>query len=107
LPSVSCPGGGQRSMDGQFPQAVTSGLSLIIPAYNEASVIRQAIEEADAALAGITPDYEILVVDDGSHDGTAATVLEAASSRQRVRLLRHEENRGYGAALRTGFEAAR
>ena len=51
-------------------------LSLIIPAYNEQSVIRQAIAEADAALARLTPDYEILIVDDGSSDDTAAAVLD-------------------------------
>ncbi len=82
-------------------------LSLIIPAYNEADNIRQAIAEADQALAGMVRDYEIIVVDDGSRDHTAQVVGEAARTRGRVRLLRHDVNRGYGAALRTGFEAAR
>jgi dolichol-phosphate mannosyltransferase len=81
-------------------------LSLVIPAYNEEAGIRQAIAEADGALARTTSEYEILIVDDGSTDGTAATVAEEACRRPRVRLLRHEPNRGYGAALRTGFEAA-
>ncbi len=82
-------------------------LSLVIPAYNEAAVIRQALAEATAALARLTAEYEILVVDDGSTDGTAAAVEEAAASDGHVRLLRHPVNRGYGAALRTGFAAAR
>jgi 4-amino-4-deoxy-L-arabinose transferase-like glycosyltransferase/glycosyltransferase involved in cell wall biosynthesis len=82
-------------------------LSLVIPAYNEEAGIRQAIAEADAALARITSAYEILVVDDGSSDATAAIVAEEARTRPYVRLLRHAVNRGYGAALRTGFEAAR
>src|SRR5713101_1309276 len=82
-------------------------LSLVIPAYNEAAGIRQAIAEADAALAQLTSDYEILVVDDGSRDETAALVEETARCTPHLRLLRHTENRGYGAALRTGFEAAR
>src|SRR5439155_16679010 len=51
--------------------------------------------------------YEILVVDDGSRDGTAAAVEAVASVHPHVRLLRHAGNRGYGAALGTGFEAAR
>jgi dolichol-phosphate mannosyltransferase len=82
-------------------------LSLIMPAYNEAAGIRQAIAEANDALAGLADEYEILIVDDGSRDGTAAAVKEVAAYRPWVRLLRHPENRGYGAALRTGFQAAR
>jgi dolichol-phosphate mannosyltransferase len=82
-------------------------LSLIIPAYNEEAGIRLAIAEASEALAGLASDYEIVVVDDGSTDGTAAAVFDLACGRPWVRLLRHKENRGYGAALRTGFQAAR
>src|SRR3954470_10420101 len=82
-------------------------LSLVIPAYNEEAGIRQAIDEANDALAGLGWLYEILVVDDGSSDGTAAAVRELAAGRPWLRLLRHPHNRGYGAALRTGFEAAR
>jgi dolichol-phosphate mannosyltransferase len=82
-------------------------LSLVIPAHNEEASIRQAVAEADDALARVAPDYEILVVDDGSSDATAAAVASEAATRPRVRLLRHPANRGYGAALRTGFEAAR
>jgi dolichol-phosphate mannosyltransferase len=82
-------------------------LSLVIPAYNEEAGIRRAIAEADAALARVASDHEILVVDDGSGDATAAAVSDEARRRPHVRLLRHATNRGYGAALRTGFEAAR
>jgi dolichol-phosphate mannosyltransferase len=82
-------------------------LSLVLPAFNEEAGIRQAIAEADEALATLTAHYEILVVDDGSSDATASVVAEEAARRPHVRLLRHERNRGYGAALRTGFEAAR
>jgi 4-amino-4-deoxy-L-arabinose transferase-like glycosyltransferase len=82
-------------------------LSLVIPAHNEQANLRQAIAEADSVLAELCEDYEILVVDDGSRDDTAAIAAEEAAVRPRVRLLRHAANRGYGAALRTGFEAAR
>lgn len=92
-------------MDGHSRRAWR--LSLIIPAYNEEPGIRQAVREADEALAAIAADYEILIVDDGSRDATAALVADECQKRPHVRLLRHEHNRGYGAALRTGFEAAR
>lgn len=82
-------------------------LSLVLPAFNEEAGIRQAVVEADDALARLTIDYEILVVDDGSRDGTAAVVDRLADERRHVRLLSHSTNRGYGAALRTGFTAAR
>src|SRR4051812_39569898 len=89
-------------MDGSHPC-----LSLVMPAFNEAAGIRQAVAEADQALAALAADYEILVVDDGSLDATAEIVLDEARHRPCVRLLRQPANRGYGAALRTGFETAR
>jgi dolichol-phosphate mannosyltransferase len=82
-------------------------LSLVLPAFNEEDGIRQAVAEADAALAALCEDYEVLVVDDGSSDATAAVVEDESVSRPHVRLVRHRQNRGYGAALRTGFTAAR
>jgi dolichol-phosphate mannosyltransferase len=82
-------------------------LSLVLPAWNEEDTIDQAVREAEAALAGLTAAYEIIVVDDGSIDRTAEIVDRLAAADPRVRLVRHERNRGYGAALRTGFEAAR
>src|SRR5437879_88066 len=82
-------------------------ISLVLPAFNEEAGLRQAIAEADAALAALAADYEVLVVDDGSRDATARIAAEEAAARPHVRLLRHPTNLGYGAALRTGFEAAR
>jgi dolichol-phosphate mannosyltransferase len=87
--------------------APTRHLSLILPAFNEEAGIRQAIVEADTALAAIAEDYEVLVVDDGSTDHTAAIIAEEVALRPKVRLLQHEQNCGYGAALRTGLTTAR
>jgi dolichol-phosphate mannosyltransferase len=82
-------------------------VSLVIPAYNEEAGIRRAVREADRALARLAARYEILIVDDGSTDATADVARKAARRRPNVRVLRHARNHGYGAALRTGFQAAR
>ena len=82
-------------------------LSLVIPAFDEAAVIARAVREAEAALAATFPGFEILVVDDGSRDDTANIVESLRTECPNTRLIRHPGNRGYGAALRTGFAAAR
>ncbi len=81
-------------------------LSVIIPAYNEEDGIAEIAERVlsvkdDLQEAGVA-DIELLIVDDGSADGTA----EVASQIAGVRLIRHRKNRGYGAALKTGFSNA-
>ncbi|MDV6029878.1 MAG: glycosyltransferase [Phycisphaera sp. RhM] len=81
-------------------------LSLVLPAWNEAEVIRQALAEAESALGGLTDRYEIIVVDDGSSDETSTLVQQAAVRNPAIRLIRHDRNLGYGAALRDGFAAA-
>lgn len=85
----------------------TTTLSVVIPALNEEdgiSAIIERIEATRANLASVGVDgLEIIVVDDGSNDRTG----EIASSYASVRLIRHPHNRGYGAAIKTGFNNAR
>ena len=81
-------------------------LSVVIPAYNEADSIAQVIErvlamETELGQVGV-PSLELIVVDDGSCDATAGIVENYAN----VKLICHEANRGYGAALKTGFSQA-
>ncbi len=82
-------------------------LSLVMPAFNEEAGIQTVLAEAREALTSLDYQFEILVVDDGSSDRTAELVEQTASIWPTVRLLQHSKNRGYGAALRTGFKAAR
>lgn len=74
-------------------------LSVVIPAYNEENGIGPTLRELVASL----PFVEVIVVDDGSHDGTRDRALEVEG----VRVLSHRFNRGYGAALKTGMRASR
>jgi dolichyl-phosphate beta-glucosyltransferase len=82
-------------------------LAVVIPAFNEERRIERTLDRLidEAAGLGIT---EVLVVDDGSEDRTAAAVRQVAArtSTPRIRLVQHEQNRGKGAALRTGLLAA-
>jgi len=78
------------------------GLSVIIPAFNEAQAIATVLDGLTPALDALGTDWEVLVVDDGSSDGTA----DAAGVRDRVRVIRHRVNRGYGASLKTGIDSA-
>ncbi len=87
-------------------QPFSTRFSLVMPAFNEAEVIATAIEEAVDALQAAVPEYEIIIVDDGSSDETAAIVRSICNSNPRVQLIRHSSNQGYGAALRNGFAAA-
>lgn len=78
-------------------------LSVIIPAYNEEKRIGQTLRDIEAYLARQEYDSEIIVVDDGSRDGTAALVRTAFP---RVRLISYQPNHGKGHAVRTGIVAA-
>ncbi|MCX7670133.1 MAG: glycosyltransferase family 2 protein, partial [Anaerolineae bacterium] len=81
-------------------------LSVVIPAYNEEAGIQAVVRRVLATrpqLAAAGFDLELIVVDDGSRDRTA----ELATAIPDVRLIRHRTNGGYGAALKTGFAAAR
>lgn len=84
------------------------GLSVVIPAFEEAERIPDSLHRIDAYLSGRGGPCEIVVVDDGSGDATAEVVRELAESlRSRLRLIVSTENRGKGYALKLGFAAAR
>jgi glycosyltransferase involved in cell wall biosynthesis len=82
-------------------------ISAFFPAYNDGKTIGGLVEKSLSMLCRLTPDYEVIVINDGSADETAE-VLEAlrAAHPEHVRVITHEQNRGYGGALRSGFAAA-
>ena len=81
-------------------------LSVVIPVKDEAANVVPLVAELRAALDGLL-DYEILYVDDGSKDGTAAEVARLQAEAPHLRLLRHMRNYGQSAAIRSGVRAAR
>ncbi len=81
-------------------------LSLVLPAHNEEENIRFVVEQALDVLPKFTPDIEIIVVNDGSKDRTAAIIDDLAAQDSRVRAIHHKRNKGYGGALTTGFKAS-
>ncbi|MBI3747076.1 MAG: glycosyltransferase family 2 protein, partial [Chloroflexi bacterium] len=82
-------------------------VSYFFPAHNEEANLRGLVEEALATLPDLAEAFEIIVVDDGSGDATPRIADELAAADPRVRVVHHPRNRGYGAALRSGFGAAR
>lgn len=81
-------------------------LSVVLPAYNEEANIDRVVRQVVAYLDSTGIDYEILPVDDGSGDRTGEILAALARELPRVRPHGYAQNRGYGAALRTGFAAA-
>ncbi len=86
--------------------AADRSLSVIIPAYNEAENILATLENVTTAFEPLALPHEILVIDDGSRDATAALVERARARYPAVQLLKNERNMGFGWSYRRGVEAA-
>src|ERR687896_2544462 len=87
-------------------RARTPSLTVFFPAYNDGGTIASLVIRAVQVASRLTPDFEVIVVNDGSADDTAAIVDELARTYPQVRVVHHARNRGYGGALRSGFAAA-
>lgn len=88
------------------PSARPPSLSVFFPAYNDGGTIASLVIAAIHAARGLTADFEVIVVNDGSQDATAEIIDELARTYPEVRAVHHPQNRGYGGALRTGFATA-
>src|SRR5262245_12055913 len=95
---------GSHKLRGRGPS-----VSVVLPAYNEEAIIQHTVHHVAGVLRTLTDDFEIVVADDGSRDRTGAILqtLRAQEPELRLRIVTHERNRGYGAALASGFDAAR
>lgn len=91
-----------------MPASATSspGLSVFFPAYNDSGTIASLVITSLKTAERLTPNFEVIIVNDGSADATAEIADELARTYPQVKVVHHEKNRGYGGALRSGFAAA-
>ena len=85
--------------------SVPRSLSVILPAYNEEELIAYTVSHVMSVLSSWMQDFEVIVVNDGSKDRTGQIVAAMEALDRRIRLINHPVNKGYGAALVTGFES--
>jgi glycosyltransferase involved in cell wall biosynthesis len=82
------------------------GISVFFPAFNDAKSIGKLVTDALEMLPDLTDDFEVIVINDGSTDETAEVLRELETKHQNLRMIQHETNKGYGGALRSGFQSA-
>jgi glycosyltransferase involved in cell wall biosynthesis len=83
-----------------------SSVSAFFPCYNDEHSIARMVHDVRGALAGAVDDFEIIVVDDGSSDGSVAELRRLQAEVPELRIVEHVTNRGYGGALLSGFAAS-
>ena len=86
--------------------ASRSSLSVFFPAYNDSGTIASLVIRALQTAGRLTPDHEVIVVNDGSTDSTADILTALTQVYPNFRVVTHQANQGYGGALRSGFAAA-
>jgi len=93
---------GSVGTEGRKPVSV----SVFFPCYNEEANVERIVRDAVRLLEDMKADYEVIIVDDGSADATGEIAEKIALDNERVKVVHHDPNRGYGAALQSGFSAA-
>lgn len=94
-------------MHGNLTSRKLSSISIVFPAYNDGGTIASMVAAGTIAARQVSTDYEIIVVNDGSVDYTGQVLDEMDGRIPELRVIHHPANCGYGAALRTGFAAAK
>ncbi len=94
----------ERRADSPAQRLTGRGVTLVVPAFNEESAIEGVVARLSGLALGVP--VELIVVDDGSHDGTAGVLERIAPRYPTMRIVRHPQNKGYGASLKTGFAHA-
>jgi glycosyltransferase involved in cell wall biosynthesis len=84
-----------------------SSLSAFFPCFNEEANVELMVEQLQKVLPKLAKKYEIIIVNDGSRDNTSKIARKLQRQHKNVRIVNHLENRGYGASLRSGFDAAK
>jgi glycosyltransferase involved in cell wall biosynthesis len=86
--------------------AAVASVSAFFPCYNDELSIADMVRDVRGALLDAVDDFEIIVIDDGSTDGSLAVLRRLADEVPELRIIEHPDNRGYGGALQSGFAAA-
>jgi glycosyltransferase involved in cell wall biosynthesis len=90
------------------PQTSSLSISAVLPAYNEEAIIERTVRHVAEVLSDLARDFEVIVTNDGSRDRTGELLAELQRQEPdlHLKVVTHERNRGYGAALASGFDAA-
>ena len=97
----------ENSTRDDLPTNKISELSIFFPFWNEEKNVREVVEDAIPVAKRVAKEWEILIIDDGSNDKTYEIGKELSREHVSVRVITHKPNRGYGAALREGFQNAK
>ena len=83
------------------------GLTIFFPVYNDEATVKSVALKALSVADALGEEYEVLIIDDGSPDSSGEIARQLSNEYPRIRLIAHDQNRGYGAALKTGFSNAK
>ncbi len=85
---------------------IKEGISVFFPLYNDEATVEKLVDDTLSLLEPITNDYELILVNDGSIDNTRTICNRLANENAKIKVIHHERNKGYGAALKAGFANA-
>jgi glycosyltransferase involved in cell wall biosynthesis len=102
MPDTRC----EKSIEEQESRIESFSISVFFPCFNEQENVACIVEKTLKLLEKLNAEFEVIIVDDGSTDGTGRLADEIARQYSRVKVVHHHTNLGYGAALQSGFKTA-